>query len=91
MIYNSNVSYAVKVVLKDKYFVNTEKNISNATLLTIMVSVLSLSITIVVWFAQKKRDNSTKYMGKININITRNESLSSTRKKLENNNSLFSI
>ena len=37
----------------------------------------------------KKGDNSTKYMGKININITRNETLSSSRKKLENNESLF--
>ena len=37
----------------------------------------------------KKGDNSTKYIGKININITRNETLSSSRKQLENNDSLF--
>ena len=37
----------------------------------------------------KKGDNSTRYMGKININITRNEILSASRKKLENPDSLF--
>ena len=58
---NSNVSYAIKVVLKDNYFVNTEKNISSATLLTIFVSIIALTVTVVVWFAQKKRDNSAKY------------------------------
>ena len=56
---NSNVSYAIKVVLKDKYFANTDKNISNATIMTLMISIISLAITILVWLAQKKRD--TKY------------------------------
>ena len=58
---NSNVSYAVKVVLKDKYFVNTDKNISNATIMTLMVSIISIAVTIVIWVAQKKRDNKVTY------------------------------
>ena len=37
----------------------------------------------------KKGDKSTKYIGKININLTKNEALSSFRKKLETNDSLF--
>ena len=37
----------------------------------------------------KKGDNLKKYMGKININITRNETLSARRKQLETKDSLF--
>lgn len=37
----------------------------------------------------KKGDKSIKYMGKININITKNEALSVERKKVEIPNSLF--
>ena len=37
----------------------------------------------------KSGDNSAKYMGKIDINIKKNELLSESRKKLENPNSLF--
>ena len=58
---NSSVSYAIKVVLKDKYFENTEKNVSAATIIAIMVSVFALAITVIVWFAQKKRNNSVVY------------------------------
>jgi len=58
---NSNVSYAIKVILDDGYFVNAEKNVSSATVLAIMASIVSLIITVIVWFAQKKRDNSYKY------------------------------
>ena len=58
---NSNVSYAIKVVLKDKYFVHTDKNISNATIMTLLVSIISLAVTILVWLAQKKRDTKGTY------------------------------
>ena len=38
---------------------------------------------------KNKKDNSIKYIGKININLTRNEALSASRKQIENPNSLF--
>ena len=37
----------------------------------------------------KKGDNSMKYMGKININLTKNEALSASRKKMETPDTLF--
>ena len=37
----------------------------------------------------KKKNNSMNFMGKININLTKNEILSSSRKKFENPDSLF--
>ena len=36
----------------------------------------------------EKKDKSVKYIGKIDINIKRNEALSQSRKKLENPNSI---
>ena len=57
---NSGVSYAIKVVLADKYFKNTSNNISSVTIMTLFISVLFLAISILVWFAQRRRDALVK-------------------------------
>jgi len=57
---NSEVSYAIKVVLADKYFKNTSNNISSITVMALFISVLFLAISILVWFAQRRRDALVK-------------------------------
>jgi len=57
---NSGVNYAIKVVLPNKYFKNTSNNISSITIMALFISVLFLAISILIWFAQRRRDALVK-------------------------------
>ena len=58
---NSEVAYAVKVTLPDGYFKGASKNISSYTILSLALTIVFLLITVLVFFAQKKRDKKVKY------------------------------
>ena len=58
---NASVSYAIKVELPDGYFKHASKNISDLTIISLFLTVLTIAISVIVLMAQRKRDRDVKY------------------------------
>lgn len=60
-VITSGSSYAIRIILDDDYFTNCSSNISGLTITSVIVPVIFIIIAMLIWFINKKNNESISY------------------------------